>query len=87
MGNLAFTYKGKKYDSKPFDFKAMCMVNEGHNDENRKGPMLMCADAVSYMFEGTEGAKLLGDIRPGAYAKLCIDCWKLYAAELEAKND
>lgn len=87
MGTLTFTYKGKKYVSKPFDMKAMCLVNEGHNDEDRKGPLMMCIDAVNYMFEDTDGAAVMSDIRPGIYAKLCTDCWQLYVAELNAKNE
>ena len=38
---LTFTEKGKKYVSKPFDFKAMCIVNDAHNDESKHGPLNM----------------------------------------------
>ena len=85
MATIKFKYDGKSYESKPFDFKAMCLVNEGHNDENRKGPLMMCHEAVKYMFEGTEAP--LNEIKPGAMAKLCTAVWNIYIAELSEKND
>ena len=41
-----------KYVSKPFDFEAMCIINDAHNDENKKGPLSICRDALDYMFVG-----------------------------------
>lgn len=76
---------GKEYVSKPFDFKAMCLVNEKHNDEAVKGPLMICRDAVEYLFEGT-GADL-DKISPGKAAKLCMSVWSQYIKELTSKND
>ena len=32
---LTFKHENKKYVSKPFDFEAMCIINDAHNDENK----------------------------------------------------
>ena len=36
---LTFKHDNKKYVSKPFDFEAMCIINDAHNDENKNGPL------------------------------------------------
>ena len=32
---LTFVKDKIKYVSKPFDFEAMCIINDAHNDENK----------------------------------------------------
>lgn len=39
---LTFKHDNKKYVSKPFDFEAMCIINDAHNDENKNGPLNIC---------------------------------------------
>lgn len=87
MSSIRFKTGGKEYSSKPFDFKAMCMVNERHNDEDIKGPLMMCKDAVEYLFDGTDGAAVLAKLPPGELAKLCVAVWQLYITALETKNE
>ena len=36
---LTFVKDKIKYVSKPFDFEAMCIINDAHNEENKKGPL------------------------------------------------
>lgn len=84
---LSFKYKTKVYTSKEFDWKAMCLVNEGHNDESKKGVFSMCDAAVNYLFEDTDGAAVLDSIPLGARGKLCSDAWEIYIKEITAKND
>ena len=43
---LTFVKDKVKYVSKPFDFEAMCIINDAHNDENKKGPLSICRDAL-----------------------------------------
>lgn len=85
MAVLTFKHENKEYTSKPFDFKAMCLVNEGHNNEKFKGPLMMCDEAVKYLFDDAPLEKL----SPGKRAALCTKCWSLYVEELNnsAKND
>ena len=54
---LTFKHDNKKYVSKPFDFEAMCIINDAHNDENKNGPLNICREAVDYMFEGTDATQ------------------------------
>ena len=86
MAVLKFKHNKKEYTSNPWDFKAMCFINERNNDGVTKGPLLMCTEAVDYMFEGTEGAEVLKEIAPGVRSHLCIELWKLYIEELARKN-
>lgn len=44
---LTFVKDKVKYVSKPFDFEAMCIINDAHNDENKKGPLSICRDALT----------------------------------------
>ena len=41
---LTFVKDKVKYVSKPFDFEAMCIINDAHNDENKKGPLSICRE-------------------------------------------
>ena len=54
---LTFVKDKVKYVSKPFDFEAMCIINDAHNNENKKGPLSICRDALDYMFEGTDATQ------------------------------
>jgi hypothetical protein len=87
MACLKFKHKNTEYKSKEWDFKAMCIVNEKHCDDNVKGPLMACSDAVDYMFDGTDGADLLNEIAPGVRARLCTQIWEMYLKELTGKNE
>ena len=50
---LSFTYNKKKYISKPWDFEAMCLVQEAQVS-GVKGIGRTGGDAVEYLFEGTD---------------------------------
>lgn len=74
---LSFDHKGKTYVSNPFDFESMCIINDKHGDADT-GVFRMTADAVDYMFRGTEGAALIESLAPTDRAKLCSQAWALY---------
>jgi hypothetical protein len=85
---LTFTKDKKKYVSKPFDFEAMCIINDAHNDSGRKGPLNICRDAVDYMFEGTEATEdIISSLSAGERAKMCITLWGFYVDALSSKNE
>lgn len=87
---LTFTMNKKKYVSKPFDFETFCRVNEKHITVGDKGIYRCCADAVEYMFEGTEATDdILKKVSPGEYAKMCQKVWQMYAEAMEeaGKNE
>ena len=78
----------KTITSKPFDFKAMCLINEKHNDETVKGPLMYCSDAVDYLFEGTEATQeVINELPVGVRTKLCMTAWGMYIDALTVKNE
>ena len=84
---LTFKHDNKKYVSKPFDFEAMCIINDAHNDENKNGPLNICREAVDYMFEGTDATQdIIDAIDVGTHSRLCMELWKFYIDALTTKN-
>ena len=84
---LTFKHDNKKYVSKPFDFEAMCIINDAHNDENKNGPLNICRDAVDYMFEGTEATQdIINSLDVNTRSRLCIELWKFYIEALTSKR-
>ena len=84
---LTFTKDNKKYISKPFDFEAMCIINDAHNDDTKNGPLSICRDAVDYMFEGTEATQdIIDALSVGERSKMCITLWGFYVDALTSKN-
>ncbi len=80
---LSFQQSNKKYVSKPFDFEALCLVNDKHGDEG-VGVMRMTSDAVNYMFEGTEATdEVINKLSPSTRARLCKEVWQMYLEALK----
>lgn len=80
---LSFTQNGKEYVSKPFDFEAMCIINEAHNDKNLYGVLMFCRDAVDYLFEGIVSQETINNLDTSVRALFCIDLWGWYVEELQ----
>lgn len=76
---VSFKSGGEVIRSRPFDFEAMCMINDRHITGEKEGPMRMCRDAAEYLFDGAEEFRAL---EPGAMAAVCMDVWDLYADAL-----
>lgn len=84
---LSITVNKKTITSKPFDFEAMCIINDAHNSEKAKGPLSMCRGAVDYMFEGTEATQeVINSLDVNTRTKLCITLWNMYLDALTSKN-
>lgn len=80
---LSFSKDNKKYVSKPFDFEALCLINDKHGDPG-VGIMRMTADAVAYMFEGTEATEdVINKLSPSIRARLCKEVWGMYLETLK----
>lgn len=85
---LTIKNEKKTIVSKPFDFETMCIINDAHNDETRKGPLNYCKEALNYMFEGTEATQAVIDkLDAGTRSRLCIEIWKMYMDALTGKNE
>lgn len=85
---LTFTVGDKKYVSKPFDFETMCIINDAHNDRDKRGPLNICRGAVDYIFEGTEATQdVIDALDVQERARLCIELWGFYVDVLSSKNE
>lgn len=85
---LTFTKDKIKYVSKPFDFETMCIINDAHNDDTKKGPLNICRDAVDYLFEGTDATEdIISSLSINTRAKMCITLWGFYVDALASKNE
>lgn len=76
--------KGKKHiHSKPWDFEAMCLVDDAKR-ENTSG-LRAGLGAVYYLFEGTEIANAeLSALSPGLMMRLCMEVLRWYAEDMQA---
>lgn len=84
---LSFEKGDTKYISRPFDFEAMCMINDAHNSDKR-GPLNICRDAVDYLFEGTMADQAVIDSLDVALrASLCIKLWGFYIEAVTSKKE
>lgn len=86
--NLTFTLDKKTYVSKPFDFEAMCLINDAHNDDSKNGPLSICREAVDYLFEGTEATQdIIESLDLGERSKMCLTLWNYYVDALSSKKE
>lgn len=77
--------------SKPFDFEALCLINDVHSRE-QNGLVNLGYAALAYMFEGTEVTQSVLDALPmDIKAAICTKIAEFYietinAAAKQAKN-
>lgn len=80
---LSFNIGGEEVISRPFDFEAMCLMNDIHS-QGGKGKYSICINALPYMFEGT---KVTNDVLKKAeiskLAEVCDKLWEIYAREMQ----
>lgn len=50
---LSVEINGETVISKPFDFEAMCLIDDARNSSEKVGILRLGIEAVSYLFEGT----------------------------------
>lgn len=85
---LTFEKDKKKYVSKPFDFEAMCMINDAHAGEDKSGILSVCRDAVDYLFEGTEATQdIIDGMDVKDHVQMCLTAWNFYRDALNSKNE
>lgn len=75
--------QGKKtIVSKPWDFEAMCLVDDAKRS-NRSGTLRSAVAAVYYLFEGTEvTGETLDTLAPSALSKLCMQVHRWYTDDI-----
>lgn len=85
---LTFTVGDTKYVSRPFDFETMCIINDAHNDREKRGPLNICRDAVDYIFEGTDATQdIIDSLDAPTRTRLCIKLWEFYIDAISSKNE
>ena len=85
---LTYEKDGKKYTSKPFDFEAMCIINDSHTKNDDSGYLRHCSGAVDYLFEGTDVTQdVIDKMDIGVRGKMCLTLWKFYIDALSSKNE
>lgn len=68
--------------SKPWDFEAMCLVDDAKK-KSKGGTLRNGADAVYYLFEGTEATnEVLQKMEPSAFGNLCMKVSGWYSADI-----
>lgn len=77
---LSFKAKGTEYTTKPFDFRAFCLIHNGNVQEDARSIYLICYDALEYMLDD------LGDDAVNALSikdkeRLCRELWNMYLKE------
>lgn len=80
---LSFNVGGEVIVSRPFDFEALCLMNDVHAYQT-KGKFSICANAIPYLFEGT---KVTNDVIENAdvteLGVLCDELWDIYTTEID----
>ncbi|MCI8521189.1 MAG: hypothetical protein HFE51_10435 [Clostridia bacterium] len=84
---LSFTANKKKYISKPWDFEAMCRVQEIHIKQETNSIGRICGNAVDYLFEGTQATQDIIDASPADKMRMCREVWAWYLEDMTAKNE
>ena len=65
--------------SKPFDFEAMCLIDDARYGGEKSGPLNFCREVVPYLFDGTKATeKELKNLPPDVMAGLCNKVWSIY---------
>lgn len=81
---LKIEIDGKPVVSKPFDFEAMCLINDtGANKP--VGHLTATKEAISYMFEGTKATdEEIEKLPVSERVALCGQVWNFYIETLKA---
>lgn len=90
---LSFVHKKKKYISKPWSFESACMIEKKYyeTDENNKrinvSEILLCGDAVDYLFEGTEATADILKAAVSSKMRMCREMWTWFCDDISGKNE
>ena len=88
MQVLELEKDGKKITSKPFDFEAMCLIDDVRYSGQKAGVLRLGIEAVSHLFEGTGiSDKDIENLSPAERARLSETVWKWYTEALSAPKN
>ncbi len=70
-----------KIISKPWDFEALCLVDDNRTENT--SILRICIDAVYYLFEGTKATnEYLHSLSAEKIIQLCADVWEWYLHDM-----
>lgn len=81
---LTFTVNKKKYISKPWDFEALCRVQEIHTAKTTNSLGRLCGSAVDHLFEGTEATQDILDTAVADKMRMCREVWTWYLEDMNS---
>ena len=88
MQILEIEKDGKKVASKPFDFEAMCLIDDARNRDQKAGVLRLGIEAVSHLFEGTGiSDRDIDALSPAERAWLSETVWKWYVEALSTPKN
>jgi len=80
---LSLKVEGETIVSRPFDFEALCLMNDIQSQPER-GRYSICANALPYLFEGTKvTGDVLSRISTADKVVLCDELWEIYLREMQ----
>ena len=87
---LSFKSGKRTFISKPWNFRAACMVQENvmqQMEGKNLGIFSACGNAVDYLFEGTEATAEILDQAVAAKMRMCNEVWGWYSDDFTGKNE
>ncbi len=81
---LSIKVNKKTIVSKPWDFRALCLVQDIHTAGKTNSVGMMCGDAVDYLFEGTEATQEILDANIVEKMVMCRKVWNWYLETMTA---
>ena len=86
---LKISYNGAEIVSKPYDFKAFCLIQDVLAQHEEPVSVYTATDgAVSYMFEGTNATDdVIEQLSVNERRKLCEKVWKYHIDAIPAKKN
>lgn len=77
-----------KIISRPWNFEAMCIVDDARLGEENPGVLKLAIDAVFYLFEGTGATEeYLKKLPEKTMMDLCMKVWTWYSTDLIYASD
>lgn len=81
---LSIKVNKKTIISKPWNFRALCLVQNVHTAGQTNSIGMMCSDAVDYLFEGTEATQEILDANVVEKMAMCRKAWGWYLDDMSA---
>ena len=80
---LCIEIDGEQIISKPWDFEAMCMIDDARSENPNGGRLRLCTEAVHYLFEGTAATEsVLKSLSPQSLTAMSLKVFGWYNQDM-----